>query len=576
MRLTGAAVRRPLALAALLLIVAATEAAETRSITDSAGRRVEIPRRVERVYAAGGPASIFLYTLAPERMLGWNRALTSDERAFVPARYADLPALGRLTGRGNTANVETVLAVKPDVIIDYGALTATYVSLADRTQQQTGVPYLLLDGGLSAIPAVYTRLGDLLGVPDRGRELARYAERLLAETDRRVARVPVGKRPAVYYARGPKGLETAARGSINVESIERLGARNVAERRSAAAGWPRCRPSRCWRGIRTTVIAIDPAFVAAVRSDPVWKSVRAVREGRVYLVPQVPFPWIDFPPSVNRLIGLRWLGRVLLSRAVPGGPAPGDARLLHALLPSRAVRAAARRPAGRPRAPAPLTPGGPGRPPRGGCGFLLAGALLVGLVIVAFSVGRFPVSPGQLVTLLWAKLTGAPHGLPPRRWRPWCFACAARACSRPSPSAPRWPPPAPPTRASSGTRWSRPTSSACPPARRWAPCSASSSRSSVVGDPGARLRRGPGRGRPASTRWAPSLRRHDPMLVLVLAGVVIGTLLGLLRLAAQVPGRSLQSAPRHHLLAARQPLVHHRRGPAARSCRGVLLGLVPL
>jgi iron complex transport system permease protein len=36
----------------------------------------------------------------------------------------------------------------------------------------------------------------------------------------------------------------------------------------------------------------------------------------------------------------------------------------------------------------------------------------VALVLVAFSTGRFPVSPGQLLTLLWAKLSGTPHGLP--------------------------------------------------------------------------------------------------------------------------------------------------------------------
>lgn len=93
MRLTGAARRCSVALAPVLVIVAgAAAAADTRPVTDSAGRRVEVPRRVERVYATGGPASIFLYTLAPERMLGWNRALTPDERAFVPVRYADLPA----------------------------------------------------------------------------------------------------------------------------------------------------------------------------------------------------------------------------------------------------------------------------------------------------------------------------------------------------------------------------------------------------------------------------------------------------------------------------------------------------
>jgi iron complex transport system substrate-binding protein len=31
----------------------------------------------------------------------------------------------------------------------------------------------------------------------------------------------------------------------------------------------------------------------------------------VYLSPNVPYGWIDFPPSINRLVGLRWLGRCL-------------------------------------------------------------------------------------------------------------------------------------------------------------------------------------------------------------------------------------------------------------------------
>jgi iron complex transport system substrate-binding protein len=306
--------RTVLAASALLLLAGAASAADTRSVTDSASRRAEVPARVERVYAAGAPASIFLYTLAPEKMLGWNRPLSAEERALVPARFAELPTLGRLTGRGNTANVEVVLAARPDLIFDYGSLTATYRSLADRTQQQLGVPYLLFDGNLSAIPAVYARVGELLGAGDRGRELGRYAERLLAETDRRVARVPTAQRPRVYYARGPKGLETAARGSINVESLERLGARNVAE---MPGGLAAVSPEQVLGWDPEIVIAIDPAFVASVRADPLWKNVRAVRDGRVYLVPQAPFPWVDFPPSVNRLIGLKWLGRIFYPEQFP-------------------------------------------------------------------------------------------------------------------------------------------------------------------------------------------------------------------------------------------------------------------
>jgi iron complex transport system substrate-binding protein len=149
----------------------------------------------------------------------------------------------------------------------------------------------------------------VLGVGDRGRELGRYAERMLAETDRQVGQIPPSKRPTVYYARGSKGLETAARGSINVESLERLGARNVAEQ-LGSAGVSTVSPEQVLAWDPEIIIAIDPGFVTAVRTDPVWRGVRAVREGRVYLVPPAPFPWVDFPPSVNRLIGLRWLGRI--------------------------------------------------------------------------------------------------------------------------------------------------------------------------------------------------------------------------------------------------------------------------
>ena len=43
---------------------------------------------------------------------------------------------------------------------------------------------------------------------------------------------------------------------------------------------------------------------------------------------------------------------------------------------------------------------------------MVAGGALVVLVAVAFSVGRFPVTPAEVLAVLWSKLTGTPHGLP--------------------------------------------------------------------------------------------------------------------------------------------------------------------
>ena len=91
-----------------------------------------------------------LYTLAPELLIGWPRANRPEEREFLLPDVGARPEIGRITGRGNTANLEVVLALKPDLILDVGSTTQTYVSLAERVQEQTGIPYALLDGRFAA------------------------------------------------------------------------------------------------------------------------------------------------------------------------------------------------------------------------------------------------------------------------------------------------------------------------------------------------------------------------------------------------------------------------------------------
>ncbi|MEO8104317.1 MAG: iron ABC transporter permease [Betaproteobacteria bacterium] len=43
---------------------------------------------------------------------------------------------------------------------------------------------------------------------------------------------------------------------------------------------------------------------------------------------------------------------------------------------------------------------------------LAALALLIALALIAFSIGRFSISPGDLLTIVWAKLSGGAHTLP--------------------------------------------------------------------------------------------------------------------------------------------------------------------
>ena len=291
-------------LALLILLVGAS--VEARSITNSAGRQVEVPDRIERVFAAGPPASILLYMLAPEKMTGWPDAPRPEERPYIAAPYRDLPALGRLTGRGGTANLEVVLKAKPDLILDFGSVRGTYASLADNVQEQTKIPYVLIDGRFEATPAALRLLGDILGVSVRGQQLAKYVEDTFAEIDRALLEVPLEKRPRVYLARGPDGLETGVVGSINAEIIERAGGRNVADA-AGQRGLVRASLEQLIVADPEIILTWDRNFFEQVRKDALWAGIRAVREQRVYLAPTAPFGWIDRPPSLNRVIGLKWL-----------------------------------------------------------------------------------------------------------------------------------------------------------------------------------------------------------------------------------------------------------------------------
>jgi iron complex transport system substrate-binding protein len=78
--------------------------ASAATVTDGAGRAVPVPARVERVFPAGPPAAIMLYTLASELLLGWPRANRPEEREFLLPDIGARPEVGRITGRGNTAN----------------------------------------------------------------------------------------------------------------------------------------------------------------------------------------------------------------------------------------------------------------------------------------------------------------------------------------------------------------------------------------------------------------------------------------------------------------------------------------
>ena len=304
---------------AFIFVLALGRAEDAKiSVVDGAGRTLQVPAKIGRVYATSPVAIVMIYSLAPERMVGWNYKLGQAERHFILPSVRDLPALGGWFGENGKGNRETLLASRPDVILSIGYSDQTSIDFADRLQQQVGIPVFIASGKLADTAATYELLGQLLGLPERAKLLADYCRRSLAEAQAVAESVPQAERPRVYYAEGLRGLQTDTKGSMHTEALDFIGAENVAQG-PATSGFGRVSISL------DQVIAWKPEVILAcpekVRpdgswmpewfGDQTWHTVPAVSKGRVYLIPGAPFNWFDRPPSAARVLGVKWLLWVL-------------------------------------------------------------------------------------------------------------------------------------------------------------------------------------------------------------------------------------------------------------------------
>jgi iron complex transport system substrate-binding protein len=303
----------------VLLSLAFVAPASARSVVDATGRTVEIPDQIERVMPAGQPAAVLLYTLAPEKMVGWPHTPGPKAKRLIDPHFSGLPELLPLVREGKVQS-ERIQAARPDVILDYGSTSPRYVERATMVREATGIPVLLLDGKLERTPEIYGLLGAILGAEERAGDLAGAAERLLAVTRQKAE----GRRRAapirVYYARSADGLTTAISSSILADVFRLVDVANVAD--GAGTGeLSHVTRDQVYAWNPDAVVTSNPEFWKG-RVGPEWAGLPAIAQGRVYLAPSLPFGWIDEPPSINRLLGLLWAGHVLYPAVYPDDLSP--------------------------------------------------------------------------------------------------------------------------------------------------------------------------------------------------------------------------------------------------------------
>jgi ABC-type Fe3+-hydroxamate transport system substrate-binding protein len=227
-------------------------------------------------------------------------ALGAGASVVGVSAYSDFPPQARrlpVVATFASVNTERIVALHPDVVV---AIEAQHD--LGRDIARVGIPMLYFrDDSLEDVYANLRSVGRLVG---RGAAADALVARLRARTARLTSALPArsGPRPSVFVVLGTAPVFTIGKGSYITSLIALAGGRNAASDIDA----PYARYSaEALVARQPDLLIVDPdVHLGDVIGRAPWNALRAVREHRVYTLPDASI--LERPgPRYND--GLAWL-----------------------------------------------------------------------------------------------------------------------------------------------------------------------------------------------------------------------------------------------------------------------------
>lgn len=284
-----------------------------RVYKDSLGREVTIPANVESVAPSGNVAQLAIYAVAPDKMVGWSSKLSDAAMATFLPEIAKLPTFGTFYGKKANLNKEALIAANPDVVIDVGEIKGGVEAMTkqlDALSAEIGIPVIFVEGYFTNADEMFISLGDILGKEKEAKALSEYTRKAMDAAEDNKDKLAY----SFYYSSAQDGLSAIESGSFHAEVIEYAGLRNVVPSTFSKSN-ANTSLENLFVWDPDVILLSSEAAVKNALSDKAWSELRAVKDGRIYLVPTMPYSFLDTPPATNRIIGIYWLIDTLVDDA---------------------------------------------------------------------------------------------------------------------------------------------------------------------------------------------------------------------------------------------------------------------
>ena len=232
--------------------------------TDDFGDTIAVPSTPRRIVSLNPTTTELLYAIgAGDRLVG----RTTYDR--IPDAVRAVPDLGP----GLRPNVEAVLAARPDLVILYASQDNRDAARRLRAAHVPTVSYKV--DRIADFARVTEALGRLTGDSAAARATIDSVGRTLARTLAATAGLP---HPRVFWFLWESPLLAVGGGSFLNEMLKVAGARNVYDSLPAPS------PAVTFEDLvqrDPDIVLASPTTRAKMLTDAKWRTLRAVREGRV-------------------------------------------------------------------------------------------------------------------------------------------------------------------------------------------------------------------------------------------------------------------------------------------------------
>lgn len=273
----------------------------TRTVTDSAGRTVTIPKAVKRPVCIGAGA-LRLYSYIGDMSI--LAGVEECEKGFLisarPYQYSNeklfksLPTIGT-GGPQGTADAEAILSVSPDVIF------AVYVSFEpadfDEIQKKTGVPVVALSYGKSeafdsAVESSLKIMGKVLNRTDEAEKTVNYINSIKNDLSQRTKDIPESDKKSAYLGCLNKfGSHGIGSSTANYSLFDAVNTVNVLDK-AGYKGYQGDIDAETILKLNPDVIIVDAGGLGIFKDEyakktEVFNSLSAIKSGEIYV--QMPY-----------------------------------------------------------------------------------------------------------------------------------------------------------------------------------------------------------------------------------------------------------------------------------------------